>query len=32
MELTTDVLLKGTAWNTAIEHLGKIFKTRTNYG
>ena len=31
MELTTDVLLKGTAWNTAIEHLGKIFKTRTNY-
>jgi len=31
MELTTDVLLKGTAWNTAIENLGKIFKTRTNY-
>lgn len=31
MEITTDVLLKGTAWNTAIEKLGKIFKVRTNY-
>lgn len=31
MEITTDVSLKGTAWNTAIENLGSIFKTRTNY-
>ena len=31
MELTTDISLRGTAWNTAIEELGEIFKTRTNY-
>ncbi len=31
MEITTDISLRGTAWNTAIEKLGGIFKTRTNY-
>ena len=31
MEITTDISLRGTAWNTAIEKLGDIFKTRTNY-
>lgn len=31
MELTTDIMLKGTAWDTAIKTLGDIFKTRTNY-
>ncbi len=31
MELTTDISLRGTAWNKAIEELGEIFKTRTNY-
>lgn len=31
MEITTDISLRGTAWNTAIEKLGSIFKTRTNY-
>ncbi|MDY5001503.1 MAG: hypothetical protein SO122_03420 [Eubacteriales bacterium] len=31
MELTTDVLLRGTAWNRAIENLSSIFKTRTHY-
>ena len=31
MEITSDINLKGTAWNTAIENLGNIFKTRTNY-
>lgn len=31
MEITTDISLRGTAWNTAIEQLGDIFKTRTNY-
>lgn len=31
MELTTDISLQGTAWNKAIEKLGGIFKTRTNY-
>ena len=31
MELTTDVLLRGTAWDKAISSLGDIFKTRTNY-
>lgn len=31
MELTTDVLLRGTAWNRAIESLSPIFKTRTHY-
>lgn len=31
MEITTDVYLKGTAWNKAISSLGDIFATRTNY-
>lgn len=31
MEITTDVSLRGKAWATAIEKLGPIFKTRTNY-
>lgn len=31
MEITSDISLRGTAWNTAIEKLGGIFKTRTNY-
>lgn len=31
MELTTDIILQGTAWNTAIEKLSNIFSTRTNY-
>lgn len=31
MEITTDIALRGTAWNTAIDALGNIFKTRTNY-
>ena len=31
MELTTDVSLRGTAWNTAIDNLSSIFRTRTNY-
>ena len=31
MELTTDVPLRGTAWNKAIEQLSPIFKTRSHY-
>ena len=31
MELTTDVSLRGTAWNRAIDTLAPIFKTRINY-
>ena len=31
MEITSDILLKGTAWNRAINELGGIFTTRTNY-
>ena len=31
MELTTDVSLRGTAWNQAIDTLAPIFKPRTNY-
>ena len=31
MEITTDISLRGTAWNTAIENLSDIFKTRPNY-
>lgn len=31
MEITTDISLKGNAWNIAIERLGDIFKLRTNY-
>ena len=31
MELTTDVLLRGTAWNKAIDGLSSIFRTRPHY-
>lgn len=31
MEITSDIHLKGTAWNTAIENLSCIFTTRTHY-
>lgn len=31
MEITSDVYLRGTAWNKAITELSSIFKTRTNY-
>ncbi len=31
MELTTDIYLRGTAWNKAIENLSVIFKTRPHY-
>lgn len=31
MEINSDIQLKGTAWNIAIEKLSCIFKTRTNY-
>ncbi len=31
MEITTDVLLKGTAWNNVIEKLSPIFRTRPHY-
>lgn len=31
MEITTDISIRGIAWNTAVEHLGEIFKTRTHY-
>lgn len=31
MEITTDISLRGSAWNTAIENLSDIFKTRPNY-
>lgn len=31
MELTTDVSLRGTAWNQAIDTLAPIFKPRVNY-
>ena len=31
MEITTDIALRGTAWNIAIEKLSGIFKTRPNY-
>ena len=31
MELTTDIYLRGTAWNKAIEYLSDIFAPRTNY-
>ena len=31
MEITSDILLKGTAWNEAIDKLSGIFATRTNY-
>ena len=31
MELTTDVLLRGTAWNRAIDALSPIFRARPHY-
>lgn len=31
MEITSDIHLKGTAWNSAIENLSGIFTTRTHY-
>lgn len=31
MEITSDILLRGTAWNKAIADLGQIFTTRTHY-
>ncbi len=31
MELKTDIILKGTAWNEAISELAELFKPRTNY-
>ncbi len=31
MEITTDVMLRGSEWNKAIENLSSIFKTRTHY-
>ena len=31
MEITTDIILRGTAWDKAITELSSIFKTRTNY-
>jgi len=31
VEITSDILLRGTAWNRAINELGPIFTTRTNY-
>lgn len=31
MEITTDVMLKGTEWAKAIEKLSTIFRTRTHY-
>ncbi len=31
MELTTDVLLRGTIWAKTIDELAPIFTTRTNY-
>ena len=31
MEITSDIQLRGTAWNKAISELGDIFHTRTHY-
>lgn len=31
MEITTDIHLKGTAWNKVISELSSIFTTRTHY-
>lgn len=31
MELTKDIILRGTAWSTAADNLSSIFKTRTHY-
>lgn len=31
MEVKSDIMLRGTAWDTAFKNLSEIFKTRTNY-
>lgn len=31
MELTTDIPLRGIAWNKVIDQLSSVFKTRTHY-
>lgn len=31
MEVRSDIMLRGTAWDTAFKNLSDIFKTRTNY-
>ena len=31
MEITSDILLKGTAWNRAIDELGVFFEPKRNY-
>ena len=31
MEITADIMLRGTAWTQALDALFPIFKTRTNY-
>lgn len=31
MEVRSDIMLRGTAWDTAFKNLSAIFKTRTNY-
>jgi len=31
MELTTDIPLRGVAWNRVIDELSSLFKTRTHY-
>lgn len=31
MEITTDILLRGSAWNHTIDQLSSIFKTRPHY-
>ena len=31
MEITADIMLRGTAWTQALDALSPIFKTRTNY-
>ncbi len=31
MELRSDIMLRGTAWDTAFKSLSDIFKTRTHY-
>ena len=31
MEITTDVMLRGSEWAKAIDNLSSIFKTRTHY-
>lgn len=31
MVINSDIQLKGSAWNKAIDHLGSIFKSKPNY-